>query len=209
MADEKIYRPQKFPVYYDGVGEFKNEGGEPDGRRGSIARIQIPINNRPHEVVGVRIRNSYPRFPTPVSEGQEPIDEQGEDPVIVANAWNDGGGLCCLLQDLDDEQTVEIELAQQNVIVRGIHQRTLCGANGIHWHPFPCSYPFRGGNNMSIRIRRLQDYPFDPLDPLGTVIKPTAYVTVLGWMFVTDELPAGGPPSTDFNEPPQGATHYR
>jgi hypothetical protein len=210
MVDERTYKTQKFPVYYSGVSEFKLDG-KASGLRGAVATVEIGLNNRPHEIVGVRIRNSYARFPTPTIQIQDPAPGEGDPLPAPVNAnWaaiNDG---CCLLEDLDDEQTVQIDLAQQNVIIRNMHQRELCGKNGIHWHPFPCSYPFRGGNNMFVQLTRLQSYPFtDNPSPQETVIKPTAFVTVFGWMYVSDELPPGGPPSTDFNEPPQGASGYR
>jgi hypothetical protein len=187
---------QRFPVYYTGAAEFKADG-KPSGMRGAVARVEINLNNRPHQVVGIRLRNSYPRFPTPTWLEGQLYDSAPVDPV--AKVW--GGGLCCLLEALDDEQLIEIELAQQNMIVRDVHQRELCGADGKHWHPFPCTYPFRGGNNLKIRAQRIQDYPHStPDDPLLTVVKPTLYVAVLAWMFVSDEMAAKGPPSTGFED---------
>lgn len=187
---------QRFPVYYTGSGEFKADG-RPSGMKGAVARVDISLNNRPHEIIAVRLRNSYPRFPTPTYlEGQ--LYEEGAPVDPVPAVWS--AGLCCLLDALDDEQLVEVELAQQNVVIKEIHQRELCGANGVHWHPWPCSYPFRGGNNMKFRVKRIQDYPYSTPDkPLDTVIKPTLYVAILGWMFVSDEMPPAGPPSTDFD----------
>ena len=188
MAD-KLYKMQKFPIYYPGAGEFQDADGNPSGAAGSEATVEIGLNNRPHEIVGVRIVNVYERV-VPVPE----IDTG--DVELPQNVET-----CCLLGDLDDDQTVQIDLAQQNVIVRAIHQRTLCGKQGIHWHPFPCSYPFRGGNNMFVRLRRLTSYP--------AAVLPKVRVTVIGWMYVSDELPPGSPPSTDFDNPPQGATGWR
>jgi hypothetical protein len=208
----KPIKMQRFPVYYTGAGEFKLDE-KPSGRRGAVARVDISLNNRPHEIVAIRLRNSYARFPTPTFLYQPPPTEEDPDelPDPVPSGWGAGGApgdpipanVCCLLDALDDEQLIEVELAQQNVVIKDIHQRELCGANGIHWHPFPCTYPFRGGNNLRIRARRLQDYPHSsPDDPELTIIKPTLYVAVLGWMFVSDEMPPSGPPSTDFPESP-------
>jgi hypothetical protein len=204
-----VQKLQRFPVYYTGSGEFKQDG-DPSGLRGAVARVEINLNNRPHQVVGIRLRNTYPRFPTPTFLWQPPPTDAEPDvlPDPLPSGWGNvlsptlpsASPVCCLLEALDDEQLIELELAQQNVIVRDIHQRELCGADGIHWHPFPCTYPFRGGNNLRIRAQRLQDYPHStPGDPLVSVIKPVLHVAVLAWMFVSDEMAAKGPPSTDFD----------
>ena len=137
--------------------------------------------------------NVYERLPVPCIPVGEPPPDRAQCPIPLVD-------VCCLLEQMDGDQDISLQLAQQNVIINPMSQVTLTGKGGVHWHPFPCSYPVRGGNNMQIRIVRTSSYPVEVL--------PTAKVAVLGWMYVSDELPPGSPPSTDFVQPPQGATGY-
>lgn len=187
---------QRFPIYYEGVGEFKDADGDPSGAVGAVADVPISINNRPHELVGVRVVNVYEQLP--LFETIEIIVQT--DPLVIERKVQGVAGLglpledlCCHLQRLDGDQSLRVELAQQNVVVRDLHQRTMTGRDGVHWHPFACSYPFRGGNNVVCRLVRLTSYP--------EIITPTVHVTLVGWIWVSDEgvepqPPA--PPSTGF-----------
>jgi hypothetical protein len=178
MAEHR-YRMQKFPIYYPGNAQFQDQDGQPSGLIGAQAIVEIGLNNRPHEIIGIRVQNVYA---LPAERPQDP-------------------DLCCLLDRLDGEQLVSLDLAQQNVIVESMLQTTLTGKNGIHWHPFACSYPFRGGNNLRLTFRRLTSYPPE--------FFPVVHVTAVGWVWVSDELPAGAPPSTGFDVPPEQGTTFK
>ena len=178
MPQPGHYQSERFPIKYSGSGEF-NLDGVPSGAAGAVATMAIGLNNRPTEITGIRVTNSY---------------EITEAMLEVHPDW---------LARIDEEQILEVNLAQQNVVVRAQHQRVFQGAKGIHYHNFSCPYPFRGGNNIIIRIRRLHPYPaFEQVTPV-----PVAYVDVEGWTWVTDELPPGQPPSTDY--PPGMRTTLR
>lgn len=190
-AGQGPIKHQRFPIYYEGVGQFKDADGDPSGAVGSVALVEIGLNNRPHELVGVRVTNVYELLP--LFETIEFAIPGVTPPTIKREVQGVAGlglpleDLCCHLQRLDDEQLMRIELAQQNVVVRDLHQKTMTGRAGVHWHPFPCSYPFRGGNNVDLRFVRLTSYP--------EIIAPVVHVTVLGWVWVSDEGVEPQPPA--------------
>lgn len=203
MADP--VKMQRFPIYYEGVAQFKNADGEPSGAAGSEALVEIGLNNRPHEIVGVRVVNVYEvadlyeQIEYPVPGVDPPVTTRESIPVAGFNLPS--GDACCFLERLDGDQLMTLQLAQQNVIVRNLHQRTMTGKAGVHWHPFACAYPFRGGNNIDLTFRRLTSYPAPVNAQDELLLAPSVFVTVLGWVWVSDEgvepqPPA--PPSTGF-----------
>ncbi len=207
-APGEVVKMQRFPIYYEGVGEFKDSNGVPSGARGAEALVEIGLNNRPHELVGVRVVNVYDtvslfeQIEFPIPGVDPPVIERKNIPVAGFNL--PVGDACCLLERLDGDQLMNVELAQQNVVVRDLHQKTMTGRAGVHWHPFPCAYPFRGGNNVDLRFRRLTAYPINAAGQTPeeqNIIVPVVHVTVLGWVWVSDEgvePQPPGPPSTGF-----------
>lgn len=187
------------------MGEFKSNR-LPSGARGAEAVVDIGLNNRPHELVGVRVTNVYEitdlfeQILIPIPNTDPIVNERKNIPIAGFNLPE--GDACCFLERLDGDQLMSLELAQQNVIVRDLHQKTMTGRAGVHWHPFPCAYPFRGGNNITCRFRRLTSYPINAAaaEEDQAIIVPVVHVTVLGWVWVSDSEAEQwkGPPSTGF-----------
>jgi len=177
VADDSdvVYQPQRFPIMYPGSAQFIGSDGQPSGARGAVAHVEITINNRPHEITGFRIANQY----------------------LVPNELRNSNGLDWL-RWIDPQQDVRTDLAQQNVIVRPAQQDLIVGRDGIHWHPWECPYPFRGGNNIVLDVVRQIPYSATQLSPQIDINEITCKVVVVGWAYVTDEFPPAGPPSTGF-----------
>lgn len=134
---------QEFPLYYSGTAPFQNNG-QPSGLAGAFAQVRIALTNAPHIIGGIRIVLTYPGEPS--------------DLVTYRQGY------------LDDENTVEISLAQQNITAGPVHQRTICGTNGILWQPFYVPFGAAGTNNFNIRLVRVTSFP--------AVVQPTAWVTL-------------------------------
>ena len=70
----------------------------------------------------------------------------------------------------------------------------------VVWHPFACPYPFRGGNNVVVRVRRTVSYPLvtnaQEQDVEG--IFPVLKGLLVGYTYVTADIEEGQPPSSDF-----------
>lgn len=161
MADEKelgwVLDPEAFPLYYSGSSEFTIDG-QASGAVGAEAQVTRELNNFPHIFYGVRVRNLYP-LPN----------------IDLREQW-------LAVKQLDADQTVRIELAQQNVTAQATVQDLLvgglAGAGGgtQHWHPFPKPYLFAGGNEVNVIVRRLTAYPdLDEQNP----VRPTLHVTLV------------------------------
>ncbi len=173
----KRIKYQKFGLIYSGEAVFTNANNQPGVPAGSVARITIPITTRPYALTGVRIRNLVP-IPAVVDfEGQQ----------VAAPALVD------YFDRLNDDQDVTIDLSQQNVVVRPTNQALMQGAKGIHWHPFACPYPMRGGNNVVVDVKRRTAYP----EEVGQV---TCQVALVGWQYVNSAALGGTPPSTGFDD---------
>jgi len=170
----ELHSPERFPIIYPGSAQFIKDDG-PSGDRGAVAHVEISINNRPHEITGFRWRNVY----------EVPNELRDQDGI----AW---------LRFIDGLQTVRTDLAQQNVIVRPTLAPLVTGEQGIHWHPFECPYPFRGGNNISFDFVRQVPYLATQLDPAIPIDQIVVEVALVGWAYVSDEFPPAGPPSTGF-----------
>lgn len=177
---DTLYQPEQFPLYYQGSGQFK-VGANPSGVAGAIAQVAIEINNYPHIAYGFRVVNTY-SLPSA---------------FVVANPFFRMG---LLLGGTDDDQTIEINFAQQNITARAINQRAFQGLAGINWHPFAVPYFLRGGNNMKLTFTRVTTYPTvndgeEP--PVDVEIFPTVDVTLVTGVLVSDYFPAAGAPSTE------------
>lgn len=145
---------QRLPVYFPGSARFQDANGAPSGKRGAIATVSVTINLLPQWLTGIRLKNVYPV------------------PEIFQNAN------VVYLRELDGEQTVMTDLTQSNILVRDGLQSLMTGVAGYHWHPLPTPYPWGGGNNLTITVRRLTDYPDEVL--------PTVHVLLEGIILVRD-----------------------
>lgn len=170
MARE--YNPQRFPIIYPASAEFRLDQ-DASGARGASATLTFTINTRPHMLTGLRLQNIY----------DVPERIQLSQPLLT------------YLDRLDGEQDIQTDLAQQNIVVRPTLQRLVTGRGGVHWHPFECPYPFRGGNNITVVASRLTSYPDD-------IESITLKGALVGWAYIEGDQPPPGPPSTGF---PTGA----
>lgn len=156
--------PQTFPIYYSmGPVPFVDGNGDQSGARGAIARLATDLSNFPHMFMGLRITNAYD-MPTVPTEAQVQLYRS-------------------MKEYLDGEQTVRLDLSQQNVTADALEQNQLCGAGAINWHPFPAPFPMAGGNNISITLQRLTPYP---QFTQGTDILPQARVSILAAVMRAD-----------------------
>lgn len=192
MVDAILRKAQTFPVYYPAEAEFTagdQPGGNPSGLVGATARLTFTINTRPHGFLGIRLRNVFevPEFPLATV------------PATYFPRWAD-------LHALDVDQDVRVELAQQNILMDRTDQALFVGGPGIGgsfvWHPFPCPYPFRGGNNVRVTVTRTTSYPLvtnaQEQDVEG--IFPVCKAVLVGYSYVTGSIEEGAPPSSGFPE---------
>jgi hypothetical protein len=190
MGEAVLRKAQTFPIYYPAEAPFTLDGaagGTPSSLVGATATLTFQINTRPHGFLGVRIRNVFPIPTLPLTATNQ----------LYFPTWRD-------LHALDCDQDMSLDLAQQNIIVRTADQGLICGGPGLGgsfvWHPFACPYPFRGGNVITIRLRRTTSYPLVQSGTLPPVegFFPTAKAVLVGYTYVTADIEEGQPPSSDF-----------
>jgi len=177
MSEIDLKNYQRFPVVYPAQAQFK-VGGNESADANAVAKLQFSLNNNPHEITGLRLTNTY-----------------DIPPEFLSLAIPDGPDY---LTRLDMEQTITMRMAQQNVVLSDTHQKLVTGADGIHWHPFELPYPFRGGNNVTVDVKRITAYTLPGSDPLITIDAVTVYAALVGWMYV-GPMVESGPPSTGFD----------
>lgn len=150
--------PEAFPLYYNAASPFLLNNN-PSGAANARARLSFELNNWPHVAFGLRIVNVYGL----------PAGSDADDVQLfrVLKEW------------FDDEQEITFTLAQQNVIADPIHQRTMCGAQGVHWHPFPKPYLFRGANIAQMTLTRLTGYPQVNDEDILPTVRATLVTAVL------------------------------
>ncbi len=165
-----VFDTEAFPLYYSDSQQFVDNDGNVSGTRGSRAAVTIDFNNNPHVMFGIRIVNTFA-----VPNDLSPQDFYG-------------------LKIWDQEQTIRLELAQQNVIAQPIPQHSFMGLAGIHWHPFPVPYLYRGGNQIRVEAVRLQDYPL--IGSQNVAVLPTLFVTLVTATLRSDYRIASAPGST-------------
>lgn len=159
--------PEAFPFDYGVSAPFLNGQGQPSGVAGAVVELTREINNFPHVFYGVRIENVY-----------ELPDVDLIEPWKAARA-------------VDFQQTVRVELAQQNVTAQPIVQSTLIGGHSgdgggvVHWHPFQRPYALAGGNEIRITVQRLTSYPLLSTDPEIAVL-PVCHVTIVTAVYRKD-----------------------
>lgn len=190
MAEAVLRKAQSFPIYYPAQAPFlldTTTNGAPSGLVGATATLTFQINTRPHGFIGVRLRNVFPVPTFPLTATAQ----------TYFPTWRD-------LHALDVDQDMSFELAQQNVVVRSADQALIVGGPGLGgsyiWHPFACAYPFRGGNNVVVRVQRTTSYPLvvNGENPPQEGIFPVLKGVLVGYAYVTADIEEGAPPSSDF-----------
>lgn len=158
--------PQVFPIYYPmGDEPFTSGQGVQSGAVGARARLQRPLSNFPHMFMGLRISNVYDLF----ADTPQPTAQQVELARYLRE-WT------------DNEQTVTITLAQQNITAELLYQPHLTGHDGINWAPFPAPFPMAGGNNIEVTVSRVSSYPqFNDAE-----ILPTCTATIVAAVLRAD-----------------------
>lgn len=155
MAKAGIH-PEAFPIYYafDSAPFLLN--GQPSGAVGAVARLSRSLPNPPHIVLGIRISNVY-TLPSGANA----------DAVATYRACK---------ESVDGEQTVLMNLAQQNITAELTLQKHITGG-GLqeYFMPFPSTYPMAGGNDITLEIRRLTTYP----QIAGADVLPTCFATLV------------------------------
>lgn len=150
--------PQLFPKYYSmGPVQFMN-AGVPSGAAGATATLTKQLTNFPTVIYGLRISNEYALSATPSVEEIAIYQTLKE--------WVDG------------EQTVTINLSQQDITGQEMLQSQLVGRRGSVWAPFPAPYPMAGGNNINVVVRRVTPYP-SLVDDAEDLVLPSVRATLL------------------------------
>ena len=152
--------PQLFPKYYAiGPVPFTRDG-VPSGAAGAEAILTKELSNFPQILYGVRISNVY-ALPDPVDASH----------ILQAQLYHDW---------LDGEQTVGVNLSQQNVTAQPMLQSQLTGRGDSAWHPFSAPYPMAGGNTVNLQVRRVTGYP-DFIE--SDAVEPVVFATLLAAEF--------------------------
>lgn len=148
---------QWFPFAYSlGPESFLGPDGAAGGAVGARAQLSRPISNFPFLWKGIRIWNTFPMNP-------------GWDANAVQLYR-------AVRQYVDLEQTVKIELTQQNILSDPILQPMVVGNGGGYWAPFVAPFVMQGGNNITIEITRATSYPTIG----GDIITPQVHVAAIG-----------------------------
>lgn len=152
--------PQAFPIYYPmGPQPFQLDGVA-SGAQGAVAMLSHSLPNPPHILMGIRVSNVY----------DLPADADADD---IAN-------YTAMKQFVDGDQTLYIDLAQQNILANPTYQTHVTGrADGQHWFPFPAPFPMAGGNNVSLTVTRLTSYPQLVGEDVTPVCRATLVAAVL------------------------------
>ena len=169
-----------YPLYYTQTGKFLSNGQSAGGGlRGSEARVQFTLANFPHLIFGVLSQNIY----------EVPDDFLDADPDYYVRQVQGG---------INDAQTLNISLTQQNVTSQPTPVAVFSGAENKVFRPWPTIYFFRGGNQATISARRLVQYP-RIRNEAGESFRPEPeiLVTLVTVQLNSDFFPGSGPGSTD------------
>lgn len=148
---------QWFPFYFEmGPEQFKDADSAPTGASGSIATFTKSISNFPFIFHGLRVWNTFP------------MDAQWDA--------DDVAQYVAVKRYVDLEQTLKIELTQQNILSLQTLQSLVVGSDGQYWAPFPCPFPMAGANNVSIEMKRVTSYPTIG----GVEIIPQVHLALVG-----------------------------
>ncbi len=168
--------PQLFPKYYSMGPVALTVDGSPSGAAGAVAVLTKELSNFPHILYGVRISNTYELPTTTIGL---PVGTPATAEQVIAQLEHYER----MKRFVDVEQTVTINLSQQNITGQAMLQGQLCGQSGTVWHPFPAPYPMAGGNNVNVEVRRVTSYPNYPL--LDSDVDPAAPIPVTPVVFGT------------------------
>jgi hypothetical protein len=147
---------QWFPQYLPfGSVEFVDNTGTRSGGRGAVARPSRSLPNFPILFIGLRITNTF---------------EIPQDPTLTDLATYEA-----CKRFLDNEQTVFVNLSQQNITAEATMQSQLTGNGGIYWSPFAVPFPMAGANNIALDITRRTPYP----NIGGSPVLPVVDVTII------------------------------
>lgn len=164
----------EYPIYYPLESRPFMIGSVQSGASGASAKLSHSFNNYPHKVYGIRISNWY-EFVT---------GDDGPPTAAEIAQWQ-------AMRLIDDDQEVRLELSALSVFAQYVNQKQLCGAGGVHWHPFAAPYIVAGGNDFKIEVRRLVSYP---VTVGATTILPYCSATLVCGLFA--EGPLSGEPPT-------------
>lgn len=147
---------QWFPIYYPMGGKaFLDADGAPSGSVGSNAILTKELSNWPILFMGLRITNVYPLPAQPTS-----LD------IDIYEACKNF---------VDDEQTVRVELSQQNITAEETLQVQVTGKSGVYWAPFAVPFPMAGANNITLTVKRVTPYP----QINNALVVPTCFATIV------------------------------
>ena len=150
--------PQLFPKYYAMVPVALTVNGAGSGAVGAGATLTRELSNFPHILYGLRVTNT---FALPAAPSDADINF-----ADYLKTW------------VDNEQTITINMSQQNITAQAMLQSHLVGKGETVWAPFPAPYPLAGGNNITIEVRRTTAYPPFPSTP-QVATTPTVHATLL------------------------------
>lgn len=147
---------QRIPIYYPADPASFRNGSSNSGAAGARAAVTFDIPNDPHLIYGVRLVVTCPL----------PFVEPTEAQLRLFQA----------AQTIYDDNLIRIDISQLSMAAISIHQRALCGSDGVVWHPFPDPFPAAGGNKWTITATRLTSLP-DGYEPLLSASLVTTRLT--------------------------------
>lgn len=176
-----VWKGQEWTLFYTETATFQS------GNQGAEARLSFELNNRGHHIYGITFSTFY-EIPQAL-EGLLLAD--GSYPnLAIRKRFRDGG--------LDTAYTAKIELSQSNVATQPAPVSNIDSLDGTVRMYWPVPLRLRGGNNITVDMRRLLSYPTlsfgDPVQEFQPL--PTVHATLKTGQFLTDQFPAGPPGST-------------
>jgi len=126
------------------------------GAAGATAKLSFSMSDEQTILRGIRVANTY--------------DLPNQEGITAAQIeyWK-------LCREIDDDQSIELAIGDALKVVNGVHQRLVCGRDGLLWSAFAHPLPLAGGRSFQITITRLTSYP---ALINGTAIEPVAHVTL-------------------------------
>lgn len=159
--------PEAFPGFDNSKpAQFQNSAGDFVATSGSQVKITYSLDNFPRMALGLRVRNVW-----------ELPDDPSDEEVRLAEYVS---------RYIDDQQTIEVTMTQNNVTLRnpGLQAIMQGAAGGYVWHNWPAALPLAGGNDLSVTITRVTNYPM----LRDTRINPKVYVSLVEIILRADRL---------------------
>lgn len=149
--------PEAFPAFDAASPKFfEDNGGDANAVAGATVQVGYSLDNFPRMLLGMRIENIW----------QLPEEPEPEEVALAEY----------VSRVVDHQQTVEINLTQNNITLRNsVPQSSIQGKGGYVWHGFPVAYPGAGGNDVNIYVRRQTAYPI----MRGVRINPKVHITLV------------------------------